>query len=1117
MTRKLSMFFFLVLFSQVFLVAQQKMILRPDNTLEKVTRTFDGHETIMVPPSKHAVQNHTIKSRTLAKSVNGTIDTLFYNDGSFNTNFGFFGQDWGMQWFIAPTELIIKKVGYSSTDDTGGDAEIKIVKLLWTKAQLAATGTTLEGRYEATGNGFNNITAFPSNPDATAGGWQAIKEGATSPFDVVDVWSDAGSGAPTTPVIQTSLNYQWVPMNLITEPTIAAGQIFGVALKNVAPGFNLAADRLGLWSGASTTLNGWKYYANGRTDGDLTTAGWWTRTYTWDFVVEVELIGDVAPEFVSFEKLTTTVDQSARTVHANITDQNPSGGPAGVSSAVLHYSLDSGKTFTDVTMTGAAPDFSAAIPGQSPGQYVVYNATATDPNGNSTNSKTYAYSIFLPTPGIKTLVVFNGYTSESGYPMDYYFGIDSMTSYDTYQFPHDVWAFGPLEKALVDNYDNIFEICTTGPADYNEALIKVWLSEKATRNYFLAGQEYLGAKNAYTNVTYAAGDFEYDVLGLAGSWNDISYAASVGQKKPSRLFAKTGTMLGGELNAKFTAWATDSLNYDPTYEIGDEDNWIDGFDVQAGQEVDVEVESRGIDNVAHVANYPCVTHRTLTAGNKIVFMSLDPLSVNSRAKYYWFGFSKVSPQVKALEWFGANQSLPPTVEFRANMSVQLKKGTFAATDSVWVRGDFNSWGGKDFELKDADGDSIYSAVFTNFTEGQSLTFKYVHSPDVWESTGNRTLTVTAGPNVTSACWEDICIYVPSKTIKVTFSVNMELERLSTLFNPATSTVSARGSFNGWGETMMTASPTNLDVYEVVADVIAAVGEKVNFKYFYSPGTWEVDKLTDPTQNDRYFIVSQANFDAAAITLDVVGFNNGEVGTVLNQDANITFTCNTNGASIIDAPAGTVFTSVYMCGANSPLQWPGGGWSDAEITKAIQLFDDGTHGDVTAGDKIFTTNSITFLQWSTLTVVYKYGANWGLATNGGKNDNEGGVGADKTLKMGRYTSKATVVDTFGIVHTTDVSKVEKLGNTIPTVYMLEQNYPNPFNPETSIRFSIPQESFVTVKVFNTLGEEVMTLVNEQKTAGVYNASFKANNLTSGIYFYTIKANDFTSTKKMILMK
>ncbi|MFA6981271.1 MAG: hypothetical protein WC209_18235, partial [Ignavibacteriaceae bacterium] len=126
---------------------------------------------------------------------------------------------------------------------------------------------------------------------------------------------------------------------------------------------------------------------------------------------------------------------------------------------------------------------------------------------------------------------------------------------------------------------------------------------------------------------------------------------------------------------------------------------------------------------------------------------------------------------------------PPTVEFKVNMSVQMKRGTFAATDSVWVRGNFNDWAGKATELKDPDGDSVYTGVFDTFTTGQSLVFKYVHSPDVWESTGNRTLTVAGGPNVTSACWEDVCIFVPVKTIKVAFSVNMELERLSGLFNP----------------------------------------------------------------------------------------------------------------------------------------------------------------------------------------------------------------------------------------------------------------------------------------------------------------------------------------------
>jgi|GEM_PF-1742212 len=473
----------------------------------------------------------------------------------------------------------------------------------------------------------------------------------------------------------------------------------------------------------------------------------------------------------------------------------------------------------------------------------------------------------------------------------------------------------------------------------------------------------------------------------------------------------------------------------------------------------------------------------------------------------------------AIQKFTRATAGPATVTFNCNMSVQIKKGTFSVGDEVYVEGSFNGWANdKSNILTDPDGDSVYTKTISGVNSGDVVNFKFRNNhgaKDNWETIAdNRTLTAVAGANTYSAYWDNVDVYVNSKTIKVAFSVNMELERLSGLFD-ASKTVSVRGSFNGWGETMLTASATNTDLYEGTADVIAAVGEKVNFKFYYSPGTWEVNNLTDGTQDNRYFIVDQAMFDAATFTYEGA-FNNGSLETVLNQAADITFTCNTTNASIIDAPVGTPVTTLYMCGGNSPLQWPSGGWSDAEITKAIQLFDDGTHNDAVSGDKIFTA-TIQFPQYATLNVVYKYGANWGLTTNGGKNDNEAGVGSDKKLHMGRYTAKATVVDTFGIVHTTDVTKVEKIGNTVPTAFLLDQNYPNPFNPETAIRFSVPQESFVTVKVFNTLGEEVATLVNEEKTAGVYNVSFNANSLTSGIYFYTIKANDFTSTKKMILMK
>ncbi|MDP3682793.1 MAG: T9SS type A sorting domain-containing protein, partial [Ignavibacteria bacterium] len=83
----------------------------------------------------------------------------------------------------------------------------------------------------------------------------------------------------------------------------------------------------------------------------------------------------------------------------------------------------------------------------------------------------------------------------------------------------------------------------------------------------------------------------------------------------------------------------------------------------------------------------------------------------------------------------------------------------------------------------------------------------------------------------------------------------------------------------------------------------------------------------------------------------------------------------------------------------------------------------------------------------------------------------------------------------------------------------QNYPNPFNPSTTISYQIPSSSFVTLKVYDVLGNEVAVLVNEWQEAGSYNAQFTTSNkqLASGMYFYTLTADKFTDTKKFILLK
>ena len=96
-------------------------------------------------------------------------------------------------------------------------------------------------------------------------------------------------------------------------------------------------------------------------------------------------------------------------------------------------------------------------------------------------------------------------------------------------------------------------------------------------------------------------------------------------------------------------------------------------------------------------------------------------------------------------------------------------------------------------------------------------------------------------------------------------------------------------------------------------------------------------------------------------------------------------------------------------------------------------------------------------------------------------------------------------------------VEETGDALPGEYMLSQNYPNPFNPSTKIDFSIKNSGFVTLKVYDVLGQEVKTLVNEQKDPGTYRVTFEARDLTSGAYFYTLTAGNFTQTYKMLLVK
>ena len=126
------------------------------------------------------------------------------------------------------------------------------------------------------------------------------------------------------------------------------------------------------------------------------------------------------------------------------------------------------------------------------------------------------------------------------------------------------------------------------------------------------------------------------------------------------------------------------------------------------------------------------------------------------------------------------------------------------------------------------------------------------------------------------------------------------------------------------------------------------------------------------------------------------------------------------------------------------------------------------------------------------------------------------GTDNINSITKLRELAAHVQEFYNTELVDILNTKQ--TVAPTGYTLFQNYPNPFNPKTTIEYEVPEKSFVTIKIYDILGSEVQTLVNnEEKVRWRYKVQFDASTLASGVYFYRIQAGSFTETKKMMVLK
>lgn len=390
------------------------------------------------------------------------------------------------------------------------------------------------------------------------------------------------------------------------------------------------------------------------------------------------------------------------------------------------------------------------------------------------------------------------------------------------------------------------------------------------------------------------------------------------------------------------------------------------------------------------------------------------------------------------------------------------------------------------------------------------------------------------------------------TVIVTYTVNMQ-QAIAERGFAIGDTLQVRSGYASTASEIRTKTMTRSGItttYTAKDTLVATVGKLLHYQYYLvKSGTdvrevfYDFDWTGEQGQSERRKLsVTSKNLtinDIASNTTDMRRMPRFRNTSKLKQPVTVTYTVDLRPAYYTIKMAGkklvsTNITPYTLGNADSVFIWgvwmngPAvGGWdtrgawgSARRADTTSKMYDDGTHGDLVKGDSIWSLK-YSYTTADFIGQEFKFGI--------GGFDNEGGFGNNHIENIDDGAATATIASQFGSIDPKfynawnfDLKKpqtptaVEETP-IIPLVYALQQNYPNPFNPSTVIRFSIPNDGQVTLKVFNTLGQEVAVVLNQVMKAGQYNIAFDATRLSTGVYFYQINAGKFVDTKKMVLLK
>ena len=847
-----------------------------------------------------------------------------------------------------------------------------------------------------------------------------------------------------------------------------------------------------------------KFYGNGTCNGTSGNGGWHIRSWIMKWDVGMLLTGDRGPMVHDFEVLNTNTETGDRHVWAEITDDNPSGGNSGVAFAELVYSssLDDGDTWHSIPMENTFENrYEAHVPGFPPGTDVWYYIYAEDNNGNWTDGPTVSYKVFEQERPY--LFVYN--TDEyDDWIMDFYlFNSSSYEDFDFWSGPY----YGDLNQEILEGYDLVVEVSgTQGPWIMTENVIRDWLNT-GDRSYIVAGADYLWWMTDGSEDELPEGSFIRDILGVRQPVHDIAYWNNGYGEAISRI-VPSGHGISGDL----ASFISDSLvlNYDPDYELG-EPNWIDGIIRSDNSEpASFSGYSGPVDNNGNVSEdadfFDMSSYVELDNGSRAMFLSFDPLATNTSSVgadpynhddgYYWTGVMSIGPLQSAID-----EMLNLNMTFGIDQTSALPGETVSV--SVWaeVPEDHPMYS---YEISVIGFGGDMMNIVSVDTIGSITPSDWIFSYSNDDENG---MVITAGAGSQGVSGS-------GNLFNLHFSLSSSMEG---------------GNF--------------IDLFLVEP----LINENHDMDYDIENGGVLVLTYGDVSTNGDV-----TPFDASLILQYLAGsieLDNAQIGVGdVTQDATLSAL---DAAKILDYSVGLINSlPVEHDHIEIPqgfIDISGGSYAPGDIISMPITLESGDNVrsfevDLSYDPEVLVFNSI---QWnndvSTMTIMDLHDEGVFRASAAGIGSiNSGSIVLGNiefelldsftdqqtivTMSRSRLNEETALVDEVSAVFTNALLVVDEWGHGgVPDIFALKQNYPNPFNPTTRIRYQLPKESMVSVKIYDIMGRVVKELVPKQKKlAGFYQSTWNATNnngdqVGAGMYIYVIEADNFRDSHKMVLMK